>query len=300
MARYTYDAWGKVLSVTDANGNANTSSTFIGNVNPIRYRGYYYDKETGWYYLNSRYYDPEVKRFINADSEISGANDQITGKNLFAYCFNNPVMLTDETGSWPKWATGILNVVSGIGQAIGGALLIAAAPVSGGLSAVAGSVLLVNGAATVSQGTGQIVNDLTESNIMREDNIVKSGVQTVGEVIAGETGAQVAGAAYDVTVAAANVYAPATVATRGLQQAGVIPVNTPISKVLNNPIDPFTQGMPAQGVVSNYCRSIPLNGYGKISVTQLPNGYYQLANGHHRVAALKSLGYDTIKVFITK
>ena len=102
VARYTYDAWGKVLSVTDANGNANTSSTFIGNVNPIRYRGYYYDKETGWYYLNSRYYDPEVKRFINADSEISGANDQITGKNLFAYCFNNPVMLTDETGSWPS------------------------------------------------------------------------------------------------------------------------------------------------------------------------------------------------------
>ena len=53
VARYTYDAWGKVLSVTDANGNANTSSTFIGNVNPIRYRGYYYDTETGWYYLNS-------------------------------------------------------------------------------------------------------------------------------------------------------------------------------------------------------------------------------------------------------
>ena len=60
----------KVLSVTDANGNTNTSSTFIGNVNPIRYRGYYYDTETGWYYLNSRYYDPEVKRFINEDGII--------------------------------------------------------------------------------------------------------------------------------------------------------------------------------------------------------------------------------------
>ena len=71
VARYTYDAWGKVLSVTDANGNANTSSTFIGNVNPIRYRGYYYDTETGWYYLNSRYYDPQVRRFINADGLIS-------------------------------------------------------------------------------------------------------------------------------------------------------------------------------------------------------------------------------------
>ena len=58
VARYTYDAWGRILSITDGNGNANTSSTFIGNVNPIRYRGYYYDTETGWYYLNSRYYDP--------------------------------------------------------------------------------------------------------------------------------------------------------------------------------------------------------------------------------------------------
>ena len=85
MARYTYDAWGRILSITDGNGNANTSSSFIGNVNPIRYRGYYYDTETGWYYLNSRYYDPEVKRFINADNQLS-ADDDLIGKNLYAYC----------------------------------------------------------------------------------------------------------------------------------------------------------------------------------------------------------------------
>ena len=97
VARYTYDAWGKVLSVTDADGNANTSSTFIGNVNPIRYRGYYYDTETGWYYLNSRYYDPEVKRFINADG-IIGANGTFTGYNLFAYCNNDPVNWLDASG----------------------------------------------------------------------------------------------------------------------------------------------------------------------------------------------------------
>lgn len=48
------------------------------------------------------------------------------------------------------------------------------------------------------------------------------------------------------------------------------------------------------------CRSIPLNGYGKIYATQLPNGFYQLANGHHRVVALKSLGKETIKIFLTK
>ena len=110
VARYTYDAWGKVLSVTDANGNANTSSTFIGNVNPIRYRGYYYDKETGWYYLNSRYYDPEVKRFINADTtDILSATGNLYDKNLFAYCDNNPVMRVDVGGEF--WDT-IFDVVS--------------------------------------------------------------------------------------------------------------------------------------------------------------------------------------------
>ena len=97
VARYTYDAWGKVLSVTDADGNANTSSTFIGNVNPIRYRGYYYDTETGWYYLNSRYYDPEVKRFINEDAYLG--TDKGTRYNLFTYCGNNPVMYVDPNGS---------------------------------------------------------------------------------------------------------------------------------------------------------------------------------------------------------
>ena len=96
-ARYTYDAWGKVLSVTDANGNANTSSTFIGNVNPIRYRGYYYDTETGWYYLNSRYYDPQVKRFINADAYVSTGQGML-GHNMFAYCLNNPVRYVDVPG----------------------------------------------------------------------------------------------------------------------------------------------------------------------------------------------------------
>ena len=97
VARYTYDAWGKVLSVTDANGNINTSSSFIGNVNPIRYRGYYYDTETGWYYLNSRYYDPDVKRFINEDDYASNGYEFI-GTNMFAYCENNPVNRIDKFG----------------------------------------------------------------------------------------------------------------------------------------------------------------------------------------------------------
>ena len=60
---YTYDPWGKLLSVTDGDGNA-VSGTHIASVNPLRYRGYYYDTETGFYYLQSRYYDPMTGRFL--------------------------------------------------------------------------------------------------------------------------------------------------------------------------------------------------------------------------------------------
>lgn len=88
---------GGIISVTDANGTANTDPTHIANVNPIRYRGYYYDSEIGLYYLQSRYYDPAVKRFINADT-LLGANKDILGNNVFAYCSNDPINYKDETG----------------------------------------------------------------------------------------------------------------------------------------------------------------------------------------------------------
>ena len=67
VVKYVYDAWGN-HKVLDAAGTENTSDDFIGNINPIRYRGYYYDRETNLYYLISRYYDPEIGRFINNDS----------------------------------------------------------------------------------------------------------------------------------------------------------------------------------------------------------------------------------------
>ena len=69
----------------------------MANRNPIRYRGYYYDTESGLYYLNSRYYDPVTGRFVNADGYVSTGQD-ITGFNMFAYCGNNPVMYKDDSG----------------------------------------------------------------------------------------------------------------------------------------------------------------------------------------------------------
>ena len=99
VARYTYDAWGKVLTVTDANGTAIADINHIANINPFRYRSYYYDTETGLYYLQSRYYDPEVGRFINADdSQAITVSSNITC-NLFVYCNNSPVYDYDNLGN---------------------------------------------------------------------------------------------------------------------------------------------------------------------------------------------------------
>ena len=89
-ATYSYDAWGRVLA----------ASGTMADVNPLRYRGYYYDTETGFYYLQSRYYDPIVKRFLNADS-YGSTGQGFLGFNMFAYCGNNPVLHSDPSGhSW--------------------------------------------------------------------------------------------------------------------------------------------------------------------------------------------------------
>ena len=93
VATYTYDPYGKPLTAT---------GTFAAT-NPLRYRGYCYDTETGLYYVSSRYYDPKIGRWINADSVIAGVGGNVKGYNLFAYCFNNPVNMDDQAGNWPNW-----------------------------------------------------------------------------------------------------------------------------------------------------------------------------------------------------
>ena len=97
VAYYAYDAWGKFLTVLDGKDKPITDSSHFAIVNPFRYRGYVYDTETGFYYLQSRYYDPEIGRFINADGQLN-QQESISGYNLFAYCGNNPVKNSDPDG----------------------------------------------------------------------------------------------------------------------------------------------------------------------------------------------------------
>ena len=119
LAQYSYDEWGNTLS---------TSDNDIANINPLRYRGYYYDSETGYYYLQSRYYDPSICRFINADIPeiVNVTKDVYTGINLFPYCNNNPVNNSDPTG-YINWDLefGRASITSAILSALGTIALIA-------------------------------------------------------------------------------------------------------------------------------------------------------------------------------
>lgn len=108
IAEYTYDEWGKLLSITTAEEN-NEEQLYVAEKNPLRYRGYYYDNETGMYYLQSRYYDPELCRFISADSFNYIKSTSAISLNAYAYCANNPLKYIDPLGT--KKTNNVLEVV---------------------------------------------------------------------------------------------------------------------------------------------------------------------------------------------
>ena len=142
QAEYVYSPWGEIIS---AEGD-------LAEVNPLRYRGYYYDSETGFYYLQSRYYDPENHRFINADSYASTDSSDAIACNMFAYCGNNPVLNLDPTGewSWKGFLAGIATVAVGVAAVAltvvtaGAATPLAAAAVTS-VGTLAASALITTG-----------------------------------------------------------------------------------------------------------------------------------------------------------
>ncbi len=162
VAEYAYDAFGNCV-ITYNNGSG------IAELNPFRYRGYYYDSETGFYYLINRYYDPTTGRFISADSLDYLDPETLGGLNLFAYCLNDPIANTDPEGNWfSEWLENNWKKI-----AIGAAFIVAGAAVTfftagmgtAGLIA-AGSALLASAKAVgismaVSAGIGAIVGGIT-------------------------------------------------------------------------------------------------------------------------------------------
>ena len=151
VVEYRYDSWGKLLSTSGS-----LAST-LGKNNPFRYRGYVYDEETGFYYLQSRYYNPEVGRFISSDVLLS-TGQGVLGHNAYAYCLNNPVNREDSNGNWsmPNWLKVTIGAVALVGAV---ALTVAtgggAAAVAVGVAKVVGSVAV---STAVSAGVGYLEN----------------------------------------------------------------------------------------------------------------------------------------------
>ena len=213
VVRYTYDAWGNVLSVTGNRANA------IGAINPIRYRGYVYDQETGLYYLQSRYYNPEIGRFINADGQI---NDDIIGSNLFAYCGNNPTTRLDDSGKgWWVAASAIVGGIAGftgkvisnistgkkwnsgvIGATVGGA-------VYGGVLAATGNFALAGfTSAAAEAGVNEILSytPLAEYNgTSKKDITTTNAIESIANVVANTA---INGLSITITGAVAGIISP--------------------------------------------------------------------------------------------
>ncbi len=205
VATYEYDAWGNILS----------QSGSMADKNPLRYRGYYYDTETGFYYLQSRYYDPANRRFINADTYASTGQDFI-GTNMFSYCGNNPVSRYDDGGDrwWNvvgivlggvvdavcTWATGgstgdvILSFAGGaIKTAFSDTIVGTVAKVISGIKTFAdcrnagisfgGSLLMVIFSQALSKGFGELGDPLTDGMVELTFGTGKS--LTIGAIEAG-------------------------------------------------------------------------------------------------------------------
>ena len=174
VVSYAYDAWGKVLSVSGS-----LSST-VGAANPFRYRGYYYDTETGWYYLNSRYYDPNVGRFLSPDNAnlLLASPRALTDKNLYAYCDNNPVMRTDDNGDFWHIAVGGL-----LGGLIGGIAQVASNIIEGENAFDGVGAAFISGAASgalASTGVGIVGSIVGNAGISMAENVVTQVIDNNG------------------------------------------------------------------------------------------------------------------------
>lgn len=200
IAHYTYDAWGN-HTVTDQYGAAISDQYAWANVNPFRYRGYYYDVDLDLYLLQSRYYDSRTGRFINSDTLEYLEPKNINGLNLYSYCKNNPVMFLDHTGHVITLATLLLVALIGavvgaiVGAGVGAVKAkangddVATAVISGIISgAIMGAGAAIAGVYLAAAATGAVlissVLTATEASIMAGITAATSGFigNALGEI----------------------------------------------------------------------------------------------------------------------
>lgn len=178
-ASYDYDAWGN-CTVYDSSAKVLTDPTSIANLNPLRYRGYYYDAETGFYYLQSRYYDPAICRFINADTFATTDANGLLSANMFAYCENNPVGNSDSEGEFP-----IQVVAAAVSGVVNLATSWASAKATGQtFTFLDGAVAFVAGAVGVFGSAGRFASAAL-SGAWTAYSISRNGGSTVGAISCG-------------------------------------------------------------------------------------------------------------------
>lgn len=138
--KYNYDAWGNCTISSE------TNDYVLARVNPIRYRGYYYDQDTGLYYLNSRYYNPQWRRFISPDSTEYIDSENPNELNLYAYCYNDPVNYADPSGHSALLTLGIFALSSlamwGVSELFGAQIAGGIGSLSGGATAISTGISL--------------------------------------------------------------------------------------------------------------------------------------------------------------
>lgn len=177
VAHYEYDPYGNITKETAYN-----SDTFL-NVNPIKYKAYYYDKDLSWYRLDTRYYDPSIGRFINCDdiSLLLESSGDITDKNLYAYCDNNPIMRTDKDGEfWHIVAGGLIGAATELAsQVISGEKINIAAIAIAGVGGAATATFGLGGGAVVS-GIASGLITYVKDNSSSKSTIIKSAVVGAG------------------------------------------------------------------------------------------------------------------------
>lgn len=194
VVNYHYDAYGVLLQT------GGTMASTLGTLNPLTYRGYVYDHETGLYCLQSRYYNPTIRQFISADTveTLNADYENINQYNMFAYCFNNPVNMYDDAGTWPNWikkaatvfvvaaavvtATVVTVTTFGAGSIAGVAMITASATLAARATEVA--ALQIKKGKEKGKSGGQIFKDTVESIYDNGSKIIGTTPATKGTGIA--------------------------------------------------------------------------------------------------------------------